>query len=88
MLGKKIKELRTEHCLSQQQLANVIGVTKSAVSYWESDKADPDILNIKAIAKFFNITIDELMNFDEYDYIFEYKHNNTSLVHKEKTKIK
>ncbi len=59
MLGKKIKELRIEKGLTQQKLAQALNVTVQAVSLWEKDKTDPDLSNIKALVKFFEITYDE-----------------------------
>ncbi|MDR3263651.1 MAG: helix-turn-helix domain-containing protein [Clostridiales bacterium] len=84
MLGKKIKELRTEKGITQKELAKKLNLSPQAISLWEKDKADPDLLNIKAIAKFFEISTDELLEFETYIYSFEYKHENTKLIHKEK----
>lgn len=64
MLGKKIRELRKERKITQNQLAKALNISRQAVSLWEMDKADPDIINIKLLAKYFDITIDELMDFE------------------------
>lgn len=86
MLGKKIFELRKSANLTQKMLATIIGVTPQAVSLWEKDLADPDLLNIKALANYFQISLDELLEMENYNYSFEYQHNNTKLIHKEKNK--
>ena len=63
MLGKKIKVLREENGLKQKDVANALKVSPQAVSLWETDGADPDIINIKKLAVFFNVTTDELLDF-------------------------
>lgn len=67
MLGKKIKDLRKEKGLTQKELADVMNITPQAISLWEKDQADPDLINIKKLAKFFDISIDELMNTEKPD---------------------
>lgn len=84
MIGKKLKELRKERKIKQSDIAKALNLTRPAISQWENDLRDPDIANIKALAKFFNITIDELLENSDYDYDFEYQHNGTKLIHKEK----
>ena len=62
-LGKKIKYLRKRDGRTQEELANVLGITCQAVSRWESNTAYPDIEMIPAIANYFGITIDELFGY-------------------------
>lgn len=59
-IAEKIKAARKRAGLSQQELADAIHVSRSAVAKWESDKGLPDIENLKAIAKLFGMTLDEL----------------------------
>ena len=61
MIGRKLKELRKENGVKQNQIAKALGLSAQAISLWETDNADPDILNLKRLALFFNITIDELL---------------------------
>lgn len=63
-LGKKISALRKEAGLSQEQFAEKIGVSRSAIAKWESDKGIPDIENLVRIAKLFEIKVDDLLNED------------------------
>ena len=56
-LGVKIKELRKRDNITQEQLAEALGVTNQAVSKWESENGYPDIEYISPIAQFFNISI-------------------------------
>ena len=61
-LGEKIKEARKEHGLSQDQLAEKLCVSRSAVAKWESDKGMPDIENLKAISSLLNVSVDYLLD--------------------------
>lgn len=62
MISEKIVQKRTELSLSQEQLAERLCVSRSAVAKWETGKGLPDIENIKALAGVFQITIDELLD--------------------------
>lgn len=64
-LGEKIKELRIRRGITQEVLAEHLNVSRSAVAKWESDIGVPEIVNLKAIAKTFGISIDELLNEEE-----------------------
>lgn len=63
-IGEKIKFLRKEKKMSQEALANVLGVTFQAVSKWETGSAAPDVGLIPAIASFFGVSIDELFDYN------------------------
>ena len=67
-IGEKIKAKRRERNLTQEELANILGVTKAAVSKWENAESFPDITMLPQIAQLFHITMDEL-----FDYTLEYK---------------
>ena len=62
-IGEIINKLRKNKGLTQEQLANFIGVSTAAVSKWESKCSYPDITLLPKLATFFNVTIDELLNF-------------------------
>lgn len=59
--GKIIAELRKEKGMSQEELADVLFVTRQAISKWESDAGSPGIDNLERIADYFNVTIDYLL---------------------------
>ena len=59
-IAEKIKTARNRVGMSQQELADQLHVSRSAIAKWESDKGLPDIENLKAIAKLFGMTLDEL----------------------------
>ncbi len=67
-IGEKIKSKRKERDLTQEELANILGVSKAAVSKWENSESYPDITLLPQIAQLFHITMDEL-----FDYTLEYK---------------
>lgn len=56
-----LKSLRKEKGLSQPELAKALNVSNGMISFWENEKYEPTATNIIAIAKFFNITIDDLL---------------------------
>jgi len=61
MLSEKIYSLRRKNGLSQEQLAEKIGVSRQAVSKWEGGLSTPELDKLKALSKCFHITIDELI---------------------------
>ena len=61
MLGNRIKELRKQHGLTQNEFANMFDVSFQAVSNWERGIAPPDLENICRIALCFNILVDDLI---------------------------
>lgn len=61
-LADKIVKLRRRYGLSQEELANKIGVSRQAVFKWESGVNIPDINKIKKIVKLFNISFDFLLD--------------------------
>lgn len=63
-LGENIKKLRLEHNLTQDNLADFLGVSFQAVSKWERGDTVPDVYMLPVIASFFNVSIDNLLNFD------------------------
>lgn len=60
-IGNKIKELRGERHITQDQLATYLGVTPQAISRWEAGNGYPDIETLPALADFFGVTSDELL---------------------------
>lgn len=64
-IGENLKKQRKLKELTQDQLANILGVSFQAVSKWERGEGYPDIEMLPTIAEFFGITIDELMGMKE-----------------------
>lgn len=63
--NQKLQELRRQKNLTQEELAEQLFVSRTAVSKWESGRGYPNLDSLKAIAKFFNVTIDELLSGEE-----------------------
>lgn len=63
--GNKILKLRKEKGLSQDALAELLGVSRQAISKWELGEAMPDISNVIHLSQFFHVSLDFLLN-DEY----------------------
>lgn len=60
-VGKRISELRKKQGLTQEQLAEMLGTTRQAVSKWESEKTNPDLDYIISIGKIFHVSMDYLL---------------------------
>ena len=59
--ANNLRVLRKEKGLSQPELAKELNVSKGMISFWENEKYEPTASNIIAVAKFFNISIDDLL---------------------------
>ena len=60
-LGRRIQEARKAAGLSQESLGERLGVSRQAVSKWESGTADPSTSNLLALAKLFGVSAEELL---------------------------
>ena len=60
-LGQKLKEIRNRFGLSQEELANIMNVSRQAITKWENDNGIPDISNLQELSKVFGITVDYLL---------------------------
>lgn len=74
--AEKLKELRKQSGISQEKLAEKLGVSRQAVTKWERDLGVPDIENIIAISKLFDVSMDELFSNErsekkERDFLYE-----------------
>lgn len=61
-LGTRIAALRKEKGLTQEELAEKLGVSSQAVSKWENDLSCPDIMLLPRLAEIFDTTVDELLS--------------------------
>ena len=73
--NRKLQELRKQRGLTQEELAEALYVSRTAVSKWESGRGTPSIDSLKSIAKFFSVTTDVLLSSDE---ILEIAEKDTS----------
>ena len=84
-LGKKLTNLRKREKITQEKIAEIIGVTRQTISNWELNITKPDINQIKEISKIFNISIDELVG-NDIKNIFIEKVNKTETIVNKNTK--
>ena len=63
--NEKLQELRKKKDLTQEELAEALYVSRTAISKWESGRGLPNIDSLKAISKFFSVTIDELLSCEQ-----------------------
>ena len=63
--NEKLQELRKQKGLTQEELSEKLYVSRTAISKWESGRGYPSIESLKAIAKFFSLTLDELLSTSE-----------------------
>lgn len=61
-LSEKLKEIRKRFGLSQEQLAEIMNVSRQAITKWETDGGIPDVSNLQRLSKVFGITVDYLLN--------------------------
>jgi len=62
MFTQKLKQLRLERGLSQQQIADKLGISNQAYSRWETGKFSPNLQSLEKIAKTLNVPIEELLS--------------------------
>ena len=67
-LYEKITLYRKKNGLSQEELAEKIGVSRQAVSKWETGDALPEITKLKALAETFNVTVDFLLDDEKEEF--------------------
>ena len=60
--GEKLKEARKKAGLSQEQFAEKLSVSRSAVAKWESDRGMPDVYNLKVMARLLDVSVDYLLD--------------------------
>lgn len=63
-IGKVIRLLRKEKALTQKDLGEVFNVSRDSVSLWELGKCMPDIIMLKRIAEFFDVSADYILGLD------------------------
>ncbi len=80
--NEKLRQLRIGKNLTQEQLAEQLYVSRTAISKWEGGKGYPNIESLKCISRFFSITIDELLSSEELITLAEAEnHSNVNRIH-------
>lgn len=62
--NEKLQELRKQKGLTQEELSEILYVSRTAISKWESGRGYPNIDSLKAISKYFSVSLDELLSCD------------------------
>ena len=78
-IGKKIMELRKKNGLSQEELAEKVGVARQTISKWELGETSPDLKQSKELSKIFKVSLDELTDNDIKDILVEKTSNTEKL---------
>ena len=65
MISLRLKQLRSEHNLTQTDLANILGIAKTTLAAYEQGKSEPSFETLIKIADYFNVTTDYLIGRDE-----------------------
>ena len=68
-IGQNILNLRKGANLSQEQLAEKMGVTRQTISNWELDESSPDLKQGKELSKIFNVSLDDLAGDSTFEYL-------------------
>ena len=76
--NEKLQELRKKKGLTQEELAEILYVSRTAVSKWESGRGFPNIESLKEISSFFEVSIDDLLSGEKLIYIAE-KENKSNI---------
>lgn len=63
-LSENLSNLRRSHNVTQEELANFVGVTKASVSKWETGVSTPDLSLLPLLASYFNVTVGELIGYE------------------------
>ena len=64
-IAQNLSVLRKHHGYSQEDVAEKIGVSRQAVAKWEIGETTPDLINCDALADLYNVSVDDLLHFDQ-----------------------
>ena len=78
-IGNNIVNLRKKNGLSQEELAEKVGVARQTISKWELDETSPDLKQAKELSKIFNVSLDELVGNDIKEILVEKTTNTEKL---------
>jgi len=68
LLGERLRELRKQKNLTQDELAKLISTSRSSLTYWELGKRNPDFVTLKKLANYFNVSTDYLLGRTDNPY--------------------
>lgn len=65
--GDKLKELRAKHNITQQELGDIMGVSRATIAGYETKNKEPDFDKLRFISNYFKVSLDYLLETDIYD---------------------
>lgn len=65
IIGEQLRDARQQHQLSQEQIAEMLGVSRQTISNWETSKSYPDIERVMRLAEIYHPSLDELLRGDQ-----------------------
>lgn len=65
IIGEQLRDARQQHQLSQEQIAEMLGVSRQTISNWETSKSYPDIERVMRLAEIYHLSLDELLRGDQ-----------------------
>lgn len=86
MFGERLKKLRDSAGVSQQKLADIIGLTQQAIAKWENSKAEPDLATVARLAEYFDCSTDYLLgktNIRKYPHTIAAHHDGDDYTEEE-----
>ncbi|MBR1865348.1 MAG: helix-turn-helix transcriptional regulator [Lachnospiraceae bacterium] len=75
---KRLKALRMDRNISQQKLADALGISQQAIHKYEHDKAQPDIGTLIQLSQYFHVSVDYLIENTGFDSVFVYSGKDQS----------
>ena len=78
-IADRLVKLRKKHNLSQEELANKLGISRQAVSKWERAEASPDTDNLITLAKLYNVSLDDLLYSEDSEVVYKDNDANEDL---------
>ncbi|MBQ4267817.1 MAG: helix-turn-helix transcriptional regulator [Clostridia bacterium] len=79
MLSESLKKVRKEHKLTQQDIAEVLGIDRSTYTFYETGKTSPSVATLHKLADIYNVTIGYLAGYEENHPELKTKHMTPSL---------
>jgi transcriptional regulator with XRE-family HTH domain len=65
IIGEQLRRARQKHQLSQEQIAEMLGVSRQTISNWETSKSYPDVERVMRLAEIYHLSLDELLRGDQ-----------------------
>ena len=79
-IGSKIKAARIEKKLTQEQVAELLGVSRQTISNWENEKSYPDIISVIKMSEYYDVSLDYLLKGEEMKNYYDYLEESTNVV--------